>query len=185
MPVLVGGIRRTPHVRKELKRFYIAQNNLVLLTVLYQISNPDKAKVDSEDDAALFPPDVWALIEPEKDLWDKLTADGKFGQLTVLESNKYFDRSVRLLETVNNQYRRHVAKLTLKSPGVQGSLKPHTMNGYTTFDTWEYTCGKQCYLNWSFPKGTRLVIVEMPFLQQLVLVSRGGKLRVVASILSD
>src|SRR5438132_2996258 len=45
-PVLADGIRRTPHVRNELRRFYIAQNNFLLLAVLYQISNPDAAKVD-------------------------------------------------------------------------------------------------------------------------------------------
>jgi hypothetical protein len=184
-PILVDGIRRTPHLRKELKRFYIAQNNFLLLTVLYQISRIDTTKVDSDDETVHLPADVWRVIKPQKDLWDKLTADGKFGQLTVAESNKYFDKSVRLLEAVNSRLRRHVAKVTPKSPAVQESLKSQQMNGYKTFDTWEYTCDKQCYLDFSFPKGTRLVIVEMPFLQQLVLVSRHGKLRIVAAILSD
>ena len=184
-PLLVDEIRRTPHVRQGLKRFYIAQNNFVLLTFLYQVSRPDAVKVDSEDDRAMLPADVREVVDRQSDLWKKLTSDGKFGPLTVVESNRYFDKSVGLLEMVNNRLRKHVVKLTPQSPKIKDFLKPQSMNGYKTFDTWVYTCDIRCYLDIPFPKGTRLVIVEMPFLQQMVLVSYGNKFRIVAVYLSD
>jgi hypothetical protein len=177
VPILTDAISRTPHVQSRLRRFYVAQNNFILLTYLYRFANPD-----TESDS--FPKDVERVIDSDPALWKKLTEDKNFDRMSPKENNRVFDRGVRLLERVNMQLRKHVMKLTVDSPSIKPLLKPQSLNGYSTFDAWVYTCDKRCYLDLPFPKGTRLIIVEMPFLQQMVLVSHRRELRVVASYLS-
>jgi hypothetical protein len=179
---LPNDIERTPHVKKGLRRFYIAQNNFLLLVLLYNLSGA--VEVDAPDDENL-PRDVQAVIDSQKDLWNVLMKDGKLGKLTTAQSNRHFDESLFLFDEINKRMRKHVAGLSIKDKKVKDYLNSDTPDSYKTFDPWVKTCSNECYLNMPFPKGTRLLVLELPFLQQLVLVSHRGRLRVVANLVGD
>lgn len=180
--------KRTPHMQQNLSRFAAAEWNFEYLLMLFQLTKGGPNNVDEKDPISALPADIKSIIAGQKDTWDKLQAfdETKPTEMSPSESEFYFDSTLHLLISVNDKLRSHLSDVTTKDPKAKDILSSQPMNAYKTFDPWVYTCDRSCYFDFHFPKGTRLVIVDMNFLQQLILVpDKNGDYKVAAVLFGD
>lgn len=161
---------------RDLRRFYVAENNWVYLFSLYYYSHHASTDDIPEDEFGDMPPAVFR--EMKRSLFYELVSkDSKNNSKVFVEGgirSVHFYSYLKLMERVVKIYRRYVKRGDENSQAYRKSLIDWK-NRFHTFEPQVSPCDDDCV---GFPKGTRFIYVNvMPF--QLQLVRYKGQMKIL------
>jgi hypothetical protein len=168
----------------QLRRFIDEENNWIYLSMLYTFSR--NSSTNASDDPQPVPPEVLAIVKkdrlfrkiflPEERTADvsKDVDDSQYNASSVSR----FRRLLGLFESVNPTMKR------ITSSNKSGHTKAwmETMTDFGTrfhyFDPWAHGCNDECF---GFPKGTRIITVNVPVFQ-LAMMQVDGKMKILRAL---
>jgi hypothetical protein len=163
--------------RAELRRYFIAELNWFYMGELYVFSRNSSRSVSNIPPDKLYPADVLKVLRSDPRMRATLDETGTDDSKLMIGSVKEFTTFRQKLERVTRLLRKHARTINAgHTPQYRETISDWT-DRYSLYDPWLSVCEQACLTQ---PKGTRLIVINIPSIQ-LQLARVNGRMRIVSA----